>query len=131
MSNITDYYNDLTAIPGVPPSQAAAVAVTQSLSDDVLIDGFIRIVEAGYEEAFIDTGRGTFGKARAALDSHLTAPLAAVAEAGASPAVADTPASEAAMEESEDEQAASSRATSSSPAKITFFFIVIQAPFCK
>lgn len=50
MSNITDYYNDLTAIPGVPPSQAAAVAVTQSLSDDVLIDGFIRIVEAGYEK---------------------------------------------------------------------------------
>lgn len=50
MSNITDNYNVLTAIPAVPPAQAAAVAVTQNLSDEVLIDGFIRIVEAGYEK---------------------------------------------------------------------------------
>ncbi|MEA4858416.1 HD-GYP domain-containing protein [Solidesulfovibrio sp.] len=39
------------------------------------------IVEAGYEEAFIDTDKGAFGTARAAVDSRQAAPLAAAAAA--------------------------------------------------
>ena len=39
------------------------------------------IVEAGYEEAFVDTEKGAFGSARAALDSRLAAPLGAAATA--------------------------------------------------
>ena len=54
------------------------------------------IVEAGYEEAFIDTEKGSFGSARAALDSRLTASLGAAAAASDDAAKASTSESPAA-----------------------------------
>jgi len=49
------------------------------------------IVEAGYEEAFVDTEKGAFGSARAALDSRLAAPLGAAAAASRDAPAARTP----------------------------------------
>lgn len=40
-----------------------------------------KIIEAGYEEAFIDTDKGAFGTARSAMDSSQAAPLVAAAAA--------------------------------------------------
>ncbi len=42
------------------------------------------IVDAGYEEVFVDTDKGGFGSARQALDGRLAAPLAEAAARGAS-----------------------------------------------